>query len=166
MFDKKDFTIGVIFGCLLTILGAYVQSSLFEKYDKQKTINQLSISTCTILNSRYIRAKNVIASSSSSVFESRWDEYVSHGIYDWNENFGLFKHFIKAKFPTMENDFNLLGKKFIELHSHLLVIRRLQESKSSVSQNTLNETSKKAEEKCSEIEPLIRKFENELLHFE
>jgi len=162
---KNEFFWGIVVGIILTIIGAVIQFQLFVKYDKQKTSREMAIITCFTMNSRSIRASNVINSSSSSVFNDRWDEYVTQGFYKWNENRGLIEQFLKNVHPTLFEEFKSLNLKFGELHKTIIELRQLQNSESENRIKRLKSVEKLSSEKYIEIAEIIIRFEDELLNY-
>jgi hypothetical protein len=162
---KNEFFWGIVVGIILTFIGAVIQFQLFVKYDKQKSNREMEVLVCLTMNSRSIRASNVINSSSSSVFNDRWDEYVTQGFYKWNENRGLIEQFLKNVHPTLFEEFKSLNSKFGELHKTIIELRQLQNSESDSRKAKREEVEKLSSEKYREIAQIIVKFENELLQY-
>ncbi len=162
---KNEFFWGIVVGVVLTIFGTLVQFKLFAYYDKQKINNELAIITCKTINSRLIRSSNVITSSSSDVFNERWNEYIIEGVYKWNEYRGLIEHYLAGTKPLLKSEFNSLNSKFGVLHNNLIRIRQLQNSISKDKQIELVVKKKKSLDICKDIQETLNKFENELLQF-
>ncbi len=162
---SSDFFWGIIIGVVLTIFGAYLQSQLYEIYDSRKFNNELSILTCRNVNSRNVRSLNMITSSSSSVFEDRWADYISEGVYPWNSDRAIMEHFIKKEYPDLVSTFNSITKKFADIHDILSEIRQLQGAKSDSTKVKLKNYKELANKKYREIQPLVSQMEVRLLNF-
>jgi hypothetical protein len=92
---KKDFTIGIIAGVVLTFIGVFIQFQLNKNYEMTKKNEKLDIITIKQLNNRLHRSYSILLTSKSSVFNDRWNNYIYDVFYPWNSNLYILDAHVK-----------------------------------------------------------------------
>jgi hypothetical protein len=105
---------------------------------------------------RWTRARTVLMTVNSSVFESRWDDYIEHGMTRWNEEYLVLDYGVTRCFPEAKGDFDQLTEEFKRLHEALLGYHRAGGSPSPVVRS-------EAEKQVDATGVRVRKFAAEIL---
>lgn len=113
---------------ILSLVGVVLGVGL-ERWSQDRMLHQLQRRDVAKLVSsrvqgRWVRASAVISAAGSSVFRSRWDEYVQGGLIPWNEDYRYMRRGTREYFEDEVDDFDNLHESFKELHKALLEYHR------------------------------------------
>lgn len=160
--DKKDFTIGIVSGVILTFIGVFIQFQLNKNYELNKEIEKLDVITIKHLDNRLTKSYSILINSGSSVFKERWDYYIYNVIYPWNSNLYLIDVHIKQNHPSVYEDFEIVKNSFKEIHKLLNELRKAQNLSSKKKENELSFLENKVEKKLDSIRLIINIIKSEL----
>jgi hypothetical protein len=108
---------GTVFGVVLDHL---ITQRTLDKFERKEVAARLVLRA----TGRWVRARSVVRAVDSSVFESRWDDYMKEGFTRWNEEYYVLADGVDKFFPHAKPDFAALQNGFQQLHDTLLVYHR------------------------------------------
>lgn len=104
--------IGVVMGAGLERCS---QASVRNEIDRREIISLVARRA----QGRYFRASNLLQVRGSSKFSSRWDDYIEHGVYPWNEDLYTIEIGIERHFPASIGTLERVQKDFAQLSGAL-----------------------------------------------
>lgn len=113
---------------IFTLLGVVVGVSL-EQWSQDRVLHKIQQRDIAKVVSarvqgRWVRASAIIQSGGSSVFPSRWDDYIERGVFPWNEDYRYMRSGLNQYFPSSVKKFDKLNISFQNLHGILLEYHR------------------------------------------
>lgn len=152
-------TQAAVVGGILTIVGAIVGAGLtvsldhslqreYQRWDFVQGVSQRA-------QARSVRARNVVTSSESSVFDARWDDYILNGYMVWNEGFYAMKLGMEREFPELIPLFETVHARFLDTHGILVRVRQRQNAGNSRSLSSVEE---EAAEALAELESSVEQL--------
>lgn len=112
---------GVVLGAGLERCG---QASVRSEIERREIVSLVARRA----QGRYFRASNLFQVRGSSKFSSRWDDYIEHGVYPWNEDLSIIELGIERHFPDSVDSLKELQRDFAELSRALQVFHQRQGS--------------------------------------
>lgn len=159
---RKDFTIGIIAGVVLTFIGVFIQFQLNKNYEMTKENEKLDIITIKQLDNRLQRSYSILLTSKSSVFNDRWNNYIYDVFYPWNSNLYILDAHIKQNHNAIYEKFESTCSDFRIIHDLLNEIRKLQNPSTSMEKVALSQIEEKAKEKLDSLTIKINLIKEEL----
>lgn len=160
---RTNFTIGVITGVILTLLGSFIQFYLQKEFYNYNENKRTAILTCKFLDSRLHRSISIVEASGSNVFSDRWNAYINEVIYPWNSNLFLMDVFIQQEHEDCHKEFEYISEQFRELHKLLNEIRKKQGTISSEAKDELNHLEKESKVIIEKLTKSVKDIKSELL---
>ncbi len=156
---------GIVVGVFLTWAGGLHQNFLNKQYDMRKRSDELALRIALNLNSRMSLCRNTLLNSGSSQFDERWNYYIYEGFLPWDKEYALMMRFVETRMPEVKEDFELLDKKFRQMHQLLVQIRRGQRAKTKERLRERNKWEAQVATICRELEPIVNRLNDRLVIF-
>lgn len=159
---KRDFTIGIISGVVLTFIGVFIQFQMNKNYENTKEIQRWDIITIKQLDNRLTRSYSILLTSKSSVFNDRWNNYIYDVFYPWNSNLYIIDAHIKQNHSSIYEKFASTCSDFRTIHDLLNGIRKLQNPSTNKEKVALKELEKKTKKELDRLTNKINLIKEEL----
>ena len=156
----NEFIVGIIIGCLLTLLGSYIAHYLNTLNQEKLKKDGYVYEVLETMSNRITYVDIVMHSSSSSVFPNRWDNYMDKGYHPWEAKKSRLMIATSDIFGKKPNIITKIDSLFYITHHNLLIIRGLQLTDDAKKNMQLNNCYKKTKMIIDETKDLIKEVEN------
>lgn len=125
----SEFVAGMVIGVILTTTGVFAQYKLQSSNEENRMELEEAKLVVKRVNGRFYRARNIILSSGNRVFNDRWDDYIVYGVYPWDIDLYLIRHFLEKNYTSLDDDFDEINQIFTDLHGTLIRLKNTQGAK-------------------------------------
>jgi hypothetical protein len=122
--DLAPAVIAGVFTLLGGIGGVLLDRAIEQRVTREIWRRDVAMRLVERSTGRWTRARTVLMAADSSVFASRWDDYIQQGVTRWNEEYFVLQFGVERSFPAAKKDFELLQRDLSSLHDTLLLYHR------------------------------------------